>query len=188
MSLYCPKCGTKNPEDAKICSSCNQSLSALTDVPPPVAKTSALAIWSLALAIMGLYAPFMYIIVLPSIGRIEIQQWWLIFITPLLLGLNPPFALFFGAAALINGFIGLSKIKKSNGTLRGKGLAAIGISISFLLIAWFLEMSVSHFLGELGMTNRIECRKNLSSLDEVIKMYTQEHQTYPQPKTGKIYL
>jgi hypothetical protein len=53
--MYCPKCGTQNPEDAKVCLSCSQPLSALSQAPQTGAKTSALAIWSFVLALIGLY-------------------------------------------------------------------------------------------------------------------------------------
>lgn len=48
--MYCPKCGTQNPENANVCQSCNQPLPILTPV-----KTSALAIWSFILAMIGLF-------------------------------------------------------------------------------------------------------------------------------------
>jgi prepilin-type processing-associated H-X9-DG protein len=53
--MYCPKCGLENPEGQKVCASCSQPLPVVSDVPPPIAKTSALAIWSFVLAMMGLF-------------------------------------------------------------------------------------------------------------------------------------
>jgi len=178
--MYCPKCGTQNPEDAKVCLSCSQPLSALSQAPQTGAKTSALAKWSLALAIMGLYFPFMYLVVLPSIGKIEIQhEWWMLIIGPILLSLNPPHVLLFGIATLIICLIALSKIKKSKGTLKGKGLAAIATSISIIELGFVIFLNVTFFMGEFGFAQRIECRKNLSSLGGTIKMYTQKYQMYP---------
>jgi len=182
--MNCPKCGTQNPDDVKICQACNQLLFASPDIPQKNVKTCNLAKWSLALAVIGLYAPFMYLIIFsfPSYPfRFEIQQWQFIFILPLLLSLNPPFTLFLGVAALINGFIGLSKIKKSNGNLKGKGLAITGISISFLLIAWFLVTSYFHLEGDLNRAGRADCRKSLSSLGVAMRAYAKDHNdTYPQ--------
>ena len=53
--MYCPKCGTQNPENAKVCLSCSQSLPNLSDLSQTVVKTSALAIWSFVLAMIGLF-------------------------------------------------------------------------------------------------------------------------------------
>lgn len=76
--MYCQKCGTENPDNAQVCSSCS---SALTNTPaqtqPPNAKTSGLAIASLVLAIL---APFtclmtaMPAIILGSISLVRIQK------------------------------------------------------------------------------------------------------------------
>ncbi|MGA2915375.1 MAG: DUF4190 domain-containing protein [Sedimentisphaerales bacterium] len=53
--MFCPKCGTQNPENARICLSCSQPLPNLSDVSQTGVKTSALAIWSFVLAMIGLF-------------------------------------------------------------------------------------------------------------------------------------
>ncbi|MCX5634013.1 MAG: DUF4190 domain-containing protein [Phycisphaerae bacterium] len=53
--MYCPKCGLENPEDAKVCLSCSQPLPVPPDMPQADVRTSALAIWSFVLALMGLF-------------------------------------------------------------------------------------------------------------------------------------
>lgn len=52
--MYCPKCGTQNPDVALVCSSCSGVLSGvLTQTQMPAPKTSGLAIASLVLAILS---------------------------------------------------------------------------------------------------------------------------------------
>lgn len=52
--MKCPKCGTENPEGAQLCRSCSWVLtSTATQAPGSAAKTSGLAITSLALAILS---------------------------------------------------------------------------------------------------------------------------------------
>ena len=52
--MYCPKCGTENPDVALVCSSCSAVLSGVsTQTPIPAAKTSGLAIAALVLAILS---------------------------------------------------------------------------------------------------------------------------------------
>lgn len=53
--MYCPKCGTQNIENTPICQSCGQPLSIPPDMPQTAVKTSALAIWSFVLAMIGLF-------------------------------------------------------------------------------------------------------------------------------------
>jgi prepilin-type processing-associated H-X9-DG protein len=57
--MYCPKCGTQNPEGAQLCSSCSAVLTppaAQLPLTPP--KTSGLAIASLVLAILSPFTCF----------------------------------------------------------------------------------------------------------------------------------
>jgi len=52
--MYCPKCGTENPDDAQVCRSCSWVLTSIsTTAPAQDAKTSGLAIASLVLAILS---------------------------------------------------------------------------------------------------------------------------------------
>ena len=52
--MYCPKCGTENPDDTQLCHSCSWVLTSTSTTPPaPDAKTSGLAITSLVLAILS---------------------------------------------------------------------------------------------------------------------------------------
>ena len=55
--MNCPKCGTQNPDDARVCTSCSTEL-----IPPPTlnrqisAKTSGLAVAALILGILSLFS------------------------------------------------------------------------------------------------------------------------------------
>ena len=52
--MYCPKCGTENPEGAQLCRSCSWVLtSTSTQAPALGIKTSGLAIASFVLGILG---------------------------------------------------------------------------------------------------------------------------------------
>ena len=52
--MYCPKCGTQNPDVAPLCSSCSAVLSGVpTQTQTPAPKTSGLAIAALVLAILS---------------------------------------------------------------------------------------------------------------------------------------
>jgi prepilin-type processing-associated H-X9-DG protein len=64
--MYCPKCGTENPDVALVCSSCSAVLSGVsTQTQTAAPKTSGLAIASLVLAILS---PFTcYITAIPAI-------------------------------------------------------------------------------------------------------------------------
>ena len=57
--MYCPKCGTQNPEGAQVCSSCSAVLTPISAQPPiSPDKTSGLAIASLVLAIISPFTCF----------------------------------------------------------------------------------------------------------------------------------
>ncbi len=68
--MFCPKCGTENPEGAKVCRSCSWMLTEpglAPTAPAPAVKTSALAITSMVLGILSfctflLTAPLAFIL------------------------------------------------------------------------------------------------------------------------------
>jgi prepilin-type processing-associated H-X9-DG protein len=149
--MYCPKCGTQNPENAKVCLSCSQALPVLPDVSQTGVKTSALAIWSFVLAIIGLFT--------------------------LMLTALP---------ALICGIVGLVKINKSKGQLKGTGLAVAGIAIpvASTVVVPIVMILLAILMPALGKVRceaqRIRCETNLSSLGRAINIYAQENKdTYP---------
>lgn len=100
--MYCPKCGTENPDDAKSCSSCGQDLTDTSRSPKePDAKTSVLAIAALYLGIFSIPAFF----------------------------LTKALAFSVDISAIILGIVALVKIKQSSGRFKGRGLAIAGIAV-----------------------------------------------------------
>ncbi|MHC4529656.1 MAG: zinc ribbon domain-containing protein, partial [Planctomycetota bacterium] len=66
--MQCPKCGTENPDDAQVCTSCSCDLSAPTTAEPtPKPKTSKLVIASILLAVL---AAVLTILLDPTLGLI----------------------------------------------------------------------------------------------------------------------
>jgi len=142
--MYCPKCGTQNPENAGVCLSCSQPLSISPQVPQTGVKTSALAIWSFVLALIGLFT-FM-ITALP---------------------------------ALICGIVSLVKIGKSNGRLKGTGLAITGIVLPSVSLVFLLPMMLAILMPALGkvrqLSERIMCGTNLSIIGKAVTIYAEGH-------------
>lgn len=57
--MYCPKCGTENPDNVQLCRACSWVLTSISTVAPsPAAKTSGLAIAALVLAVLSPFACF----------------------------------------------------------------------------------------------------------------------------------
>jgi prepilin-type processing-associated H-X9-DG protein len=73
--MYCPKCGTDNPEDAQVCSSCSSTLPAIhqgvSDTPT---QTSGLAIASLILGLLSFCTFFTTGIVAIVLGVISLVK------------------------------------------------------------------------------------------------------------------
>jgi prepilin-type processing-associated H-X9-DG protein len=67
MTMYCPKCGTLNPDNVQLCQSCSWVLSSTTTTTSPVAKTSGLAITAFVLGILSLLIFTIFITFLPAI-------------------------------------------------------------------------------------------------------------------------
>ena len=150
--MYCPKCGTENPDDAQLCRSCSWVLTSVSTVAPsPDAKTSGLAITSLVLGILS-------------------------------------FCTFFITAipAIILGIIGIFKIKKSAGQLKGKGLAIAGIAISaisiFLAMLLLPVIMIPALAGAREQAQRVVCATNMSGLGKAMLIYANDNaEEYPTP-------
>jgi hypothetical protein len=74
--MYCPKCGTQNPDDSQSCNACG---AVLTPAPPEpiLPKTSGLAIASLVLGIMSIFTCLLTAIpaiVLGIVGLVKINN------------------------------------------------------------------------------------------------------------------
>jgi len=110
--MYCPKCGTENPDNAQICSSCTSILTGdSTSGVVPGAQTSGLAITSLVLGILSFCA---LITAIPAIvfgiialvkiaktpGRLKgrglaiagivVPSVWVLFVLPMLMAILMP--------------------------------------------------------------------------------------------------
>jgi len=71
--MYCQKCGQQNPDNAKVCHSCDVALSAAPDATKyPVPKISVLAILALAFGIMSFFTFGLTIIPAIILGVISI--------------------------------------------------------------------------------------------------------------------
>ena len=71
--MYCPKCGTENPDDVQLCRSCSWVLTSISTVAPsPDAKTSGLAITSLVLGILSIFTLFLTALPAIILGIISI--------------------------------------------------------------------------------------------------------------------
>lgn len=132
--MYCPKCGTENPDGTQLCSSCRWVLtSTLITTESPNVKTIGFAIASLVLGILS-FCTFL----LTSIPRehiyhlrVNTELVYRIFFTSIIVTAIP---------AIICSTIALLKIEKSTGQLRIRGIAIVGIALpgASLLIAAFL--------------------------------------------------
>lgn len=152
--MNCPKCGTQNPDDAQVCSSCN---SQLTQPPEPTetlnVKTSIFAITALTFAILTLLLlPF----ALRSRGK-PIAGIWLIA----------------ALLAIIIGIIALIEIGLSAGKVTGKGLAVIGIAIPVVL--YFLMFSHAAFFRTRSIAFRMVCGSNLSGIGRAMLIYANDY-------------
>lgn len=137
--MKCPKCGTTNTEGDQYCSACNQPLLSAPPLPEPIKpnkiemprediKTSKLAITSLVLGILGIVA---YKTI--------------------------PYGII-GWVGIVFGIFALNKIEKSQGCLRGKGLAIAGIIIS--CIAAVLSYTLIRDFFKEEDFRRIKCQAN----------------------------
>ena len=142
--MYCPKCGTENPDDARVCRSCSWVLTGIsTAVPAPPAKTSGLAIASFVLGILS-------------------------------------FCTFFITAipAIILGTVGLVKIGKSGGKLKGNGFAIAGIVVPSVSALFVIPMMLGIMMPALARTRqiafRVICATNMSGLGKAMLVYSND--------------
>jgi len=147
--MYCPKCGTENPDDAQLCRSCSGVLtSASTITPAPAAKTSGLAIASFVLGILSLCT---------------------FFITAI--------------PAIILGTVGLVKISKSAGKLKGNGFAIAGIVVPAVSALFVLPLMLGIMMPALARTRQIAfrmvCGANMSGLGKAMLVYSNDYNDIP---------
>jgi prepilin-type processing-associated H-X9-DG protein len=87
-----------------------------------------------------------------------------------------------GVAGVIMGVIAINQIRKSNGALKGNGLALAGTIISILFL---LMLPVALLLPALAKAKQraqtIQCLNNMRQLALGARMYSQEHQNHFPP-------
>jgi prepilin-type processing-associated H-X9-DG protein len=147
--MYCPKCGTENPDDARICSSCGSALKiAPADSSKPVAKTSGLAIASLVLALLS------------------------------------PFTCMIAAIpAIILAIVALVRISKSQGQLKGNGLAITGLALPFIILP-IIGILMGILMPALARARQVAyrqlCATNISILGKAMLIYAGDYdEKYP---------
>jgi hypothetical protein len=118
----------------------------------PQPKTSALAIWSLVLGILGSVL--------------------------LLVCLGPLFAI----PGVICGHLAYSRIKRSGGTLAGQGMALAGlitgyvsIGVSVLLIPMLMAIAIPNFVRARATSQANACINNLRQIDAAANEFALEH-------------
>jgi hypothetical protein len=121
----------------------------------PPVKNSGLAIWSLVLGILGL------VLLLGCIG------------------------ILFAIPAVICGHIAYGRIKRSNGTLEGQGLALAGlitgyvsIGFSILLLPMLAAIAIPNFVKARDTAQKNVCVNNLRAIDAAKQQWALENKKY----------
>ncbi|MHC4084339.1 MAG: DUF4190 domain-containing protein [Planctomycetota bacterium] len=152
--MNCPKCGTQNPDDVQICTSCG---SELTQPPTPAESvkvtTSRIAIASFVLAILSSFAFFLA-------ARLGIKM---LAIT----------SIFVAMLALILGIISLVQIGLSAGRVTGKAFVSIGITI--LAVFFSLMFLRVVFPRTRSVAFRMVCGSNLSGIGRAMLIYANDY-------------
>jgi hypothetical protein len=119
---------------------------------PPQPKTSALAIWSLVLGILGLVL--------------------------LLICVGPLFAI----PGVICGHLAYSRVKRSNGTLTGDGMALAGLIIGYIsiglsafLVPMMMAIAIPNFVKARATSQANACINNLRQIDAAANEFALEH-------------
>ena len=151
--MNCPKCGTQNPQDVQVCTSCGSELTQPPKVTEPVqVKTSRLAIASL---IFGILTPF---VLFPA----------------MMLNIFVPAITVMVAAilALILGIISLVQIGLSAGKVTGKAFGSIGIAIiAVVFCLMFLRVVLPRTRC---VAFRMVCGSNLSGMGRAMLIYAND--------------
>ncbi|MBN1391560.1 MAG: DUF4190 domain-containing protein [Sedimentisphaerales bacterium] len=155
--MYCPKCGTENPDGTSICRNCSCALTGISPTPATVlrqqdtgAKTSALAITSLVLALLSFCTFF----------------------------LTAPLAVLLGIISLI-------MIARSHGRLKGTGMAVAGIAVPIVLLPLmgiFMAIMIPAFMKGMAQAQRVACSTNMTALGKAMHTYASDYNNiFPTP-------
>jgi len=143
--MYCPKCRTENPDQAKFCSACGAVLTPAPPAPPEspesiMPKTSGLAIAALVLGLLSILLGFLT-----------------------------------GLPAIILGIIALVKIEKSGGRITGKGFAVTGIVVPVFSIALTMLILLPVLSRTRAQAKRAVCSSNLRQLSLAWTIYADDY-------------
>lgn len=144
--MYCPKCGAKNPENAKFCEQCGTKLhvtledtetSTIAESVSVKRRTSRLAISAFITAILGvLIIPLGWVAIINLAMKTQegnlsrAHNFTLLLSTAVLLGILLAFIGF------ILGIVAKTKIKRKPNELKGNGLANVAIITGSIPISW----------------------------------------------------
>ena len=144
--MYCPKCGTENPDDAQLCRSCSWVLTSISTVAPsPDARTSGLAITSLVLGILSFFT--FLLTAIPAI----------------ILGIISIFKVEKSAGQL-----------KGKG-LAIAGIAVPGASL-FLMVPIIMMAILMPALGRVRVqAKQVACARNMSGLGKAMLIYANDY-------------
>jgi len=145
--MYCPKCGTENPDDAQLCRSCNWVLtSTSTAAASPEAKTSGLAIASFVLGVLSFCTFFTTGIV----------------------------AIILGIVSLVK--IGKSGGRLKGNGLAIAGIAVPAVSAFFMLMLPLMLGILMPALARVRqLSHRMVCGTNMSGLGKAMLIYANDY-------------
>jgi hypothetical protein len=161
--MNCPKCGTKNPDDAQVCTSCGSEFKQPT-APAEAIKvtTSRIAIASLVLAILSICAFFSAVILNSDI---------LVF-----------FYLGLVISALVLGIISLAQVGLSAGRIAGLGFTITGVIIA--IIPSFFIFAHSILYRPRCVAFPMVCGSNLSGIGRAMLIYANDYDN-ELPRVGR---
>ena len=162
--MNCPKCGTQNPDDAQVCSSCGSELTKPNELAGSVkVRTSRLAIASLIFGILTLFAFPVFLV--PGFNS---------FVWPIIVMVA-------AILAIILGIIARARIGLSAGKLTGKALASMGTAIPVVLFYIIFLNVLLHNLGCIAF--RKICSSNLAQIGRAMLVYNDDYD-HPLPQAG----
>ena len=108
-------------------------------------------------------------------------------ITSLVLGIASfIFIIFTAAPAIICGHISLSLIKRSRGTLEGRGMAIAGTILGYAFAILFI-LHASFVRGGREMVERVTCANNLQQIAKGCMLYAIDNENKYPDKLSRLY-